>query len=424
VRRLLAMARRERRTRLFLLVYAQSSLGTGAAAVALIVLAYERYRSPWAITLVLLANYLPAGFLGPVFGAAADRFSRRTCAVVADVTRAATFVAIALVGGIEATIALAFVAGAGNALFSPSILAALPSLVRRDDLSALTSVYGSITDVGRTVGPLLAAIGFPLIGADGVMLVNGGTFAISAVVLATLPFGDAARAEAGQTPAGFLQQVREGLSATMRMPVVRVVMIASTAIILFAAMLNVAELLIARELGAGASGFAILLTAQGIGVVAGSLSGARSGGLGEYEARYLFGALAVAAGLIGLALSPAYAVAIPAFLVLGIGNGIVVVHERLIFQVTVPERLTGRAFAVLDGLGSWAFGAAYLIAAAIVALLGTRACLAIAGGGVLLVWVLTVGALRRAEAPPPQPAAQEPPVAERPGRVAEHSSER
>jgi MFS family permease len=224
-------------------------------------------------------------------------------------------------------------------------------------------------------------------------------------------------------PTSFLHEVREGLSATMRMPVVRVVVIASTAIILFAAMVNVAELLIARELGASASGFAILLTAQGVGIIAGSLSGARSGGLREYEARYLFGALAVAAGLIGLALSPAYAVAIPAFLILGIGNGIVVVHERLIFQATVPERLTGRAFAVLDGLGSWAFGAAYLVAAVIVALLGTRACIAVAGGGVLIVWVLTAGALRRAAAMP-EAALPEPPLLEPQARMAERPLER
>lgn len=381
--------------RAFLLVYTQSSLGTGAAAVALVVLAYQREHSPWAITLVLLANYLPPGLLGPLFGAAADRFSRRWCVVIADVVRAGAFVAIALVGSIEATIALAFVAGAGTALFSPSMLAALPSLAPREDLSVLTSIYGSITDVGRTVGPALAAIAFPLVGADGLMLINGATFVVSALVLAVIPFGAAVGGRPASGSPGFLHQVREGLSATMRMPVVRVVVLSSTAIILFAAMVNVAELLLARELGAGPSGFAVLMTVQGVGVVAGSLSGARRGGLRDYEARYLLGAVAVGAGLIGLAASPVYAVALPAFLVLGIGNGLVVVHERLIFQSLVPERLTGRAFAVLEALGSWAFGAAYVIAGLLVALVGTRACIAVSGGGVVLVWLLTVGAFRR-----------------------------
>ncbi len=397
--RVVAMVRRERHARAFLLTYAQSALGTGAAAVALIVLAYERYHSPWAITLVLLASYLPPGFLGPVFGAVADRFSRRWCAVAADATRAVAYVAIALVGGIEATIIFAFLAGAGTALFSPAILAALPSLVRREELSALTSVYGSITDVGRTVGPLIAAIGFPLVGADGLMLINGGTFAVSALVLARIPFGAAVAAGGGDQAPNFRHEVREGLSETMRIPVVRVVAIASTAIILFAAMLNVAELLLAREVGSSASGFAILLAAQGVGIVAGSLSGVRAGGPREYEARYLVGALAVAAGLIGLAVSPVYSVAAVAFLVLGVGNGVVVVHERLIFQAFVPERLTGRAFAVLDALGSWAFGAAYIVAGLLVALAGTRACLAVAGGGVTLVWLVTAAALRREPGP-------------------------
>jgi hypothetical protein len=58
-----------------LIAHAQSALGTGAAAVALVVLAYKRFHSPWAITLVLLADFLPAMVLGPLFGAAVDRLN-------------------------------------------------------------------------------------------------------------------------------------------------------------------------------------------------------------------------------------------------------------------------------------------------------------------------------------------------------------
>jgi hypothetical protein len=49
LRRLLDMLRGEHRARAFLLTYAQSSLGTGAAIVALFVIAYQREPSPWAI---------------------------------------------------------------------------------------------------------------------------------------------------------------------------------------------------------------------------------------------------------------------------------------------------------------------------------------------------------------------------------------
>src|SRR5918992_3921292 len=97
MRSTLDLLRTERRARLFFVAHAQSSIGTGAGYVALVVIAYDRFRSPWAISLVLLADFLPAMVLGPVFGAAADRWSRRACAIASDVARAVAFIGIAVV---------------------------------------------------------------------------------------------------------------------------------------------------------------------------------------------------------------------------------------------------------------------------------------------------------------------------------------
>src|SRR3954464_2623552 len=236
--------RGERRARAFLLTYLQSSLGTGAAAVALFVLAYDREPSPWSITLVLLAYDLPPGLLGPFVGALVDRVSRRWCVIAADLIRVGAFAGIAVVDSVEATAGFAFLAGAATALYRPAALAALPSLVREEQLPVVTSVYGSLTDIGRTAGPALAAIGFPLIGGEGIMLVNAATFAISAIVLSTLSFGQrVARSE--DEPGGgpsFVREVREGLAVATSSRLVSAVVIASSAIILFASMVNVAEL--------------------------------------------------------------------------------------------------------------------------------------------------------------------------------------
>jgi MFS family permease len=390
---------RERRARAFLLTYAQSSLGTGAAMVALMVIAYEREPSPWAITAVLLAYDLPPGFLGPLAGAAVDRFSRRWCAIAADLIRACAFVGIALVGDLPLTIAFAFLAGAGSALWSPAALASLPSLVDRERVPAATSVYGGITDAGRTVGPALAAAAFPLIGGDGVMLANGVTFGISALILCTIQFGQRVEEETSEERPSFMSEVVEGLRGTVRIPAARVVVIASTGIILFASMVNVAELPLANDLGVGASGFALLLTAQGVGVVIGSLSGARRGGMRDYERRYVAGAAAVAIGLIAMSVLPWFVAVLATFAAFGLGNGLVVVHERLMFQLVLPERLMGRAYALLDALGAWAFAIAYLIAGATVSLLGARGAIAVAGAGVVLVTLYSVVALKRAALP-------------------------
>jgi MFS family permease len=390
---IIGVLRHERRARWFLLANAQSTIGTYAAVVALMVLAYDRMRSPWAVSLVLLADFLPSMVLGPIFGAAADRWSRRGCAIVAELLRAAAFVGIALIHSFPATVAFATVAGVGTALFSPAVLAALPTLAAPERSAAVTSLYGATRDLGRTLGPLVAAALFPLIGAADLMLVNGATFALSAIVIALVPLGRGAGPETVRP--SILREAREGLTATWHMPGVRVVLWASSLVIVFAAMVNVGELLLARDLGAGASGFAILMVGVGVGVVTGSLLGSRGGELHEMKPRYLAGILLVGASLIGLAIAPNYATALIAFFAQGLGNGVVIVHERLMFHAAVPSALMGRAFSVLDTLGGWGFAIAFLSAGAIIAALSTRAMFAIAGAGALLVWVAASLSMRR-----------------------------
>jgi MFS family permease len=398
--RMLDTLRGEQRARAFLLTYAQSALGNGMAIVALLVIAYDRKPSPWSITLVLLAYDLPPGFLGPLAGALVDRVSRRWCVIAADLVRCGAFAGMAVVGSIEATIGFALLAGAATALYSPAALASLPSLVPEERLPVVTSLYGGFTDAGRTIGPALAAVAFPLVGADGVMMINAATFAISALVLSAIPFGAAVqRVTLTDSPPSFMQEVREGLRETMRVPIARVVVITSTGVILFASMLNVAELPLTHELGGGASAFAVLLTLQGVGVVIGSLSGARGGGLGEYKGRYVAGALAVAVGMAAMAVLPFLVAAGIAFAVFGLGNGLQVVHERLIFQRAIPQRLMGRAFALLDALGAWAFALAYLIGGATVSLLGNRGAIGVAAGGALAITLYAVVALQQAPDP-------------------------
>src|SRR5215207_6770253 len=130
MRSVFELLRHERRARVFFAALAQSALGTGAAYVALLLVALDRFNSPWAIGLVLLADVVPAMLLGPLFGTFADRWSRRGCAVFADVLRALAFLGLVLVDGFVPTFLLALLAGVGTGLFTPAALAALPSLSR------------------------------------------------------------------------------------------------------------------------------------------------------------------------------------------------------------------------------------------------------------------------------------------------------
>jgi MFS family permease len=402
--RAIDLLRHEPRARVFFAALTQSSLGTGAAYVALLVVAFDRFESGWAIGLILFADLVPSMFLGPLFGAAADRWSRRTCLVVADIVRAWAFAGIAVVHGFVPTFLLAVVAGAGTGLFNPAALAALPGLVRESRLPAATALYGAIADLGFIAGPAIAAVAFLVGGADGILAANALTFGISAVALAWLRFGAAPAREPHEAQAGLMREARDGLRAVFAMVGLRGVILASGAMLLAAGLFNVAELPFVREdLDGGDAGFAILTAVYGLGFVAGSLSGSKGGEPAALKRKWLIGLAVVSVGFIACGSSPSVAPAVLAFGLAGVGNGLILVYERLLIQVTVPDRLMARVFGVRDGLTAWVFAAAFLAAGGLVELFGPRAVVVAAGVIGLVVWLASRLVLRHAWDPANQP---------------------
>jgi MFS family permease len=394
----LTLLRRERRARRFFFAHTQSALGTGAAYVALLVLAYQRFHSPWAITLILLADFLPATLLGPILGAAVDRFGRRRCAVIADVLRAAVFVGLGLASSFALIFALALLAGVGTALFKPAILAGLPSMVDDDQLPAATSLYGAIEDLGVTVGPAIAAAVLVVADPSTVMLVNGATFALSALLVRGIDFGGVVTSEAGEERAGrssLLSEARDGLSITMGMPSLRTLLLGSTMAVLAIGMTNVGEFQLAQStFHTGSTGFSILVIIAGLGVVAGSLTAASGGSSNLLKRRYLLGLVTMTGGMLAAGLAPMYAVAAVAFAGIGTGNGVAATFDQLLVQRVAPPEALGRVFGVKGTMISGAFGASFLCGGALGALAGARAIFIVAGAGVLLAWAWTAYALR------------------------------
>jgi MFS family permease len=397
MRSVIELLRHERRARVFFVALAQSALGTGAAYVALLLVALDRFNSPWAIGLILLADVVPAMVLGPIFGALADRWSRRACVVLADVVRAIAFLGLVLVDGFLATFVLALLAGVGTGLFTPAALASLPSLVEERRLPAATSLFGAIADFGFIAGPASAAAVLLLGGPETILAANAITFGLSALALAMLRFGEAPAAQEleGSRPT-LLREARDGLVATAGMAGLRVILVASGAALLFGAIFNVGQPLLAQdELGSSDAGFAVLVTAYGFGFIAGTLSGSKGGQVNLLRRRYLAGAFLMALGFATSGLAPSVAVAAFTFLAAGYGNGMLLIYERLLIQALVPDALSGRVFGIRDAITAWAFAVGFIAGPLLLDAVGTRAMITAAGACGLLVWLATTIALRR-----------------------------
>jgi MFS family permease len=174
------------------------------------------------------------------------------------------------------------------------------------------------------------------------------------------------------------------------------VILVSAAALLCAGMLNVIELLFAKnEIGTGESGFSVLVALSGLGIVLGNAVGARGGDLRDLRRRLLFGIATIGTALIAMSAAPSFGLASITFVAMGIGNGLVLVHGRVLLQRIVPEHLLGRIYGVKDGVLAAAFGVAFLSAGGLTDALGTRTVLAAAGVLGLVVWALAAPSLRR-----------------------------
>ncbi|HKN93767.1 MAG TPA: MFS transporter [Thermoleophilaceae bacterium] len=376
--------------------YAQSSLGTGAGYVAVVLVGYQRFHSPLAISLILLADIAPPMVFGPLFGALVDRWSRRLAAVTADCARALAFGGMVLTHSFALTFIFALVAGVGTSLWKPAAMASLPSVVSRERLPAATALYGALTEIGYTVGPGIAGLVLLFTGSNVLLAANAGSFALSALLLSTLSFGSRPARADRATRGRILAEARAGIRVAAQTPAVKMVIVSASSILFFAGLVNVAELLIARQLGAGSTGYALLVTLSGVAITAGSVMGKSGGDAATLRRRFITGLGLFGVGLAGASASPAFAGVAIGISLGGVGNGMVIVFQRLIIQSTVSDELLGRVFGAQVALDGFAFTSSYLVAAALLTAVGPRVLFVIAGAGACAVALATLWALRTA----------------------------
>ncbi len=398
--------------RRFFVAHAQSCLGNGLAYVALPLLAYERFDSAWAVSAVLLPDLLPAILLGPLLGALVDRVGWRSCATIADVLRCLAFVIVMVAGSLPAMIAGAALAGLGTALFHPAALTGLPRLTPGDRRPAGIAVFSALDDLGLTVGPAVTAVALAVVAPSTLMGVNAATYAVSAVLIGTLARSELApeAREAVRPRVSLLREARTGVQLVLARPEVRTLLASSTGVVLCVGVTNVGEVVLARDvLGVGGSGLAIMVTAGGVGTALGTLMTRFTGFVPWHWRRaYLIGLGAMVVELLACSVLHTFWLVVPTLALGGFGNGLALVHDRLLLSESVSETLHGRLFALQKTLVSMAFAVSFVAAGAVIVFGGVQLAFLLSGLTMLGVIAIALPRLRHAWPRPSQPLAAVP----------------
>jgi len=358
--------------------------------VAMLVYAY-RHGGAAVAGLVAVAQLVPAAVLAPVAAAVADRRSPVFLLAGGYLAQAAGMAAtaVAVIAGVPlAAYAAAVVASAAVTTTRPAQSTLIPSVsVTADQLTAANVAVSWVEAAGIAAAGLLAGVLISVAGVASVFAVCAGLGLAAALLVAGLRVPPLASApEAAPAVAADLGA---SIGLTAREPRLRLMLALLTAEAVVVGALDLLFVILAISVLDRPQAWAgYLNSAYGVGavlaaVVSATLVGRRLGLPILGAALLLSGALAVLAFGLGLAATVAL------LIVVGASRALLDVASRSLMQRSVPARLLGRVFGLLEGLTMAGLAAGALLVPVLVHLGGSR--LALLGVAAVLPLAAAVG---------------------------------
>jgi MFS family permease len=327
-----------------------SYAGDWLTYVAVSVLALHEGDSLLALAAVLVAHSLPHAVLAPMAGVVVDRLDRRWVLVGTATLQgvAAMVMAVAAAGGAFWLLQVALLVRVSiGAFFSPAASAALPRLVRPDEVPDANALSAGIWSVMFTAGTALGGVAAAVLGPVVAIGLDAVTFALAAVILSRLP---AMRPERAPSQ-GAVSDLSEAVRFAWRRPRVLEAVLGKTPLAIAGGGAWVAmNALSASAALAGSAALTIgLVTAsRGLGTAIGPFVANRVARRSA-SAAWTLAALATFAGIGAFAVSGGVAALVVTGLIWGAGTGANWVLTTTRLQVEAPDALRGR-LAALDVL--------------------------------------------------------------------------
>lgn len=381
---------REREFFTFWIGQTLSQLGSSFTVFALPLLVFHTTGSGLDLGIAAAAGMLPYPLFGLVLGAWADRRDRKRLMIGADLGRGvliATIPMLALLHQLPVwwIYVIGFASTTLTILFEAGEFAAVPSLAAGADLNTLNGRIQATYQAAAVAGPLLAGSLLAVVSVPTLLLVDAGSFVISAACLraiATSFNGD--RSE--QPASSITADVVAGLRYVLGHPVLRNISIMMAIVNLLAAASNAQLVLyLKRHLLASDQQVGWIYSAASLGMVGFALLA------GPLRRRLSFSAVALVSlvcygGLtVGLALIDRFSIAL---FLWGGCSGMAMLFNVVsgsLRQAIVPENLLGRVMTIASVLAWSAIPLGALASGVFVDATGDVVSMFLAVGAVMIV---------------------------------------
>jgi MFS family permease len=361
--------------------------GDAAAMIALL-LELRSHGVGW-VSAALGAELLPFVLFASFSGRLVDRVDNRRLLVIGLAGQAIVAVPLAFARAPWLIVALFFGLNAVATLVRPASSAMVPALAGEAGATKGYAWVATGVGIGWIVGPAAGGLLMSATGVTTTLLVDAGTFLLTAAACAAL-----SATRQLDPPAGAAEALHGGMRIIRRDTVLFLSIITTAIAVACAVVDNVAApFRFIDQLATTSTGYGAYLALWGVGGIAGSQLPRR------LDPSKLPVALAVGNGLsgvgiAGIGLAPSLCFALGAAVVGGIGNGIANVGQSALVASRVDTAQRGRAFASTAAVIQTGVGVGTVAGAPLVAAIGAGHSMIAAGGlaallaGITVVWIL------------------------------------
>lgn len=309
-------------------------------------LAYDLTNSKSFLGLVSVAWSIPMFTLSLFGGVMADRVNRK---LLMTLTRTMLALLIGLLGALDALgvvrpihiLVISFFSGVAWAFDLPTRQALIREMVPPEDFTNAVALTTAVIQGGRIVGPAAAGVLIPVIGTSGCFFITAASQVGLVALLLMTQVNPRSTSEARGD--SVLSNLREGLGYIAAHESILLLMVMATVASLLASPVLTLMPAFAKDvLHGGAKANGALVTAVGIGGLAGSLAIAaysREHGRGMVAS---LGAVAFGLSVVAFALSRDLSLSLGLGVVIGFTSVAYSTMNNALVQVSAPIELQGR----------------------------------------------------------------------------------
>jgi len=195
-----------------------STVGSQVSRLGLILYVFDTRGQILSLALLVLADTLPGAVAAPLAGAVVDGLNKRVVMVVSDLSRMILMLVILVRPSLGVIYLMTALHSVATVFFEPAKSAAIPLIVKQEDLTRANGLEQSAANLTLIAGPVLGAILLRQFGLKANLLFDAASFLVSALMVARVTIRQVERKPIDLSAAGAVNEIKEGGRYLLRHP--------------------------------------------------------------------------------------------------------------------------------------------------------------------------------------------------------------